>query len=446
MKRWSILATLLAAVVGCGDGPHPTAVLTSAHFTLYAYGDAPATDTTLDWLEADYRDTRAYLGFPENHVEYHLFPTASESGSACYPGSADPITGCARGSTVYTNLALDHHELLHAYMAGVGRPPPLFREGVAQGVSCSPAPPSAEPPLPPWRTTVTLPAADQPDVYAAGLAMFVYLVNTYGVDRFVAYYGAAHDTSSPDLFQQEFEAFWGTSLDTVWDEMQVPQRPGGAIYALCPCTQPPLPLDGTPVDPAAIDTSVLPLPASERGPYLFAASATSPLRLMKCAQDLPPYHVAGPPNRPEGMTVARLLPEPYYIALDPSASLAAQRGNFVAPTCTAAQPVTIPASYLGTAEVLVVRAAGDPADSEWYARFAPTDTRSVRVKAPVTSTLTLELCTSCDAAASPCVTLASGDPEVTLTLSGPELVVHVRAAGQAPDVVAPATFVFLDPP
>ena len=446
MRRSWVLGALLVAAAGCGDDPHPATVLTSPHFTLYGYGDAPATAMTLAWLEADYRDARAYLNFPDGHIDYHLFPTAKESGGACYPGSADPITACARGPSVYTNLALDHHELLHAYMSSVGVPPPLLREGVAQGLSCSPAPPSTVPPLTPWRTTVTLPSAEQPDLYAAGLAMFVYLVRTYGIERFVAYYGSAHDTQSPDVFAQEFEAFWGTSLDTAWEEMQVSQRPNGAINAVCSCTQPALPLDGAPIDLSAIDTSVLPLPGMDRGPYLFAAEvAASALLLTKCAQDFPPYHVASVPDKPQSVTVARLLPERYYLGVDPSASLAAQRGDFLAPTCAGAVPVAIPAGYRGTADVLIVRAQDDPLDSDWYARFAPADPRNVLVKAPVTSTLTLELCPSCSATGAACTPLANGDPDVTLNVSGPELVVHIRSAGQTPGAVAPATLVFLDP-
>ncbi len=450
MKRLAAPGALLVFVAGCGGGgPHPATVLTSPHFTLYAYGDAPASEATLDWLEGDYRDARAFLKFPETHIGYHLFPTAAASGEACYPGSSDPITACARGPgnpSVYTNLPIDHHELLHAYMFGIGVPPPILREGIAQGVSCSPAGPSVMPPLPDWRTTATLSATEQPDVYAAGLALFVYLTRTHGIDRFVEYYGSARDTRSADVFRQEFEAFWDISLDTAWQEMQAPARPGGAIFAVCPCTQPPVPLDGAPIDPATIDTSALPLPDGDRGPYMFVSAVTSgTLRLTKCAHDFPPYQMAQVPDKPDAITLARLLPEPYYIDLGPGASLAAKRGDFVAPTCDGAVPVTVPPGYRGTADVVIVRAQDDPLESEWYARFAPADARRIRVKAPALSTIALDVCSSCDANGSGCMPLASGEPDLTLNVPGPEFVVHLRYGGQLPGVVAPATVIFLDP-
>src|SRR4051812_11087467 len=376
MQRLSVLGALLAATVGCDDSPHPTAELHSAHFNLFAYDGAPATETTLAWLEADYRDARAYLNFPEGHVDYHLYPTAAGSGAVCDPNSAEPIPACAIGSSLFTYLALDHHELLHAYMSRVGRPPALLREGIAQGLLCSPAPPSVAGPLPGWSTVAPLPSANQPDVYAAGQALFVYLVNSYGIDRFVAYYGAAGDTQDADVFRDDFESFWGTSLDTVWQEMQVSNRPGGALFPICSCAQPELPVDGTAIDLTTIDTSVLPLPDADRGPFLFAAEVSrGALALMKCAQDFPALQVASVQDKPTGIALARLLPERYYLSVDPTDALTARRGHLIAPTCDAAVPAAVAAGYRGTAEVLIVRAQDDPLEGDWYARFAPADAR-----------------------------------------------------------------------
>lgn len=440
MRRFAALGPLLLAVVGCRDDRHPTAVLTSTHFTLYLYGDASADETTLKWLEADYRDARAYLKFPEGHIDYHLFPSATESGNAC--NRADGIGACAYGSSVYTDVALHHHELLHAYMSRVGAPVPLLQEGIAEGLFCAPR--WTTPPLPAWRTTVTLPMR-HPDLYSSGMALFVYLVRAYGIDRFVAYYASAHDTRDPEVFRREFEAFWGISLDTTWEDMQVPARPGGGIFAVCSCTQPTLPLDGEPVDLTATDTSTLALPDADRGPYLFRAEAAlPPVQLSKCAPDAAPYQLVGGTTKVQGTTIARLLPEPYYIAVRPTDSLAAQRGAFVASTCAATVPVTVPAGYTGTVDIALVRAEGDPLESDWYVRLALADARTVQVKTPRLQG-SIEICGSCDTSGPDCATLAAGEPDLTLNPPGGELVLHIRHAGQPTGTLARTTLVLLDP-
>jgi hypothetical protein len=416
--------------------------LTSEHFRVFSHPDAPATEAMLSALEVDYRDLHAFLVFPEGRIDYHYLSSA-EAAASCDPGAASAITGCARGRTIVTDRALDHHELIHAYLAPIGTPPPLFREGVAQGIACGPAAPSAKGPLSPWRTTVVLRAAHQSEVYDAGLMLFVYLVKTFGIERFVGYYAEARDTSDPEVFRQQYEAFWGISLDDTWRDMQLSERPQGAVSAICSCSQSPLSLDGVAVDGAALDTFVVPLPDADPGPYLFdAAASAGSARLAKCAQDSADAPIATAGGGTPAIVAARLLPERYYFGVTPGSSLSARRADFLASTCAAADPIPIPAGYQGRVDVVTVRAPDDPLQGEWFAHFTFLDSgHTLRISEPPLTSISVEMCPGCDATGTACTIVPSGGGGVTSSVPGAEFVLHLRTAGLTPGAFAPVSLV-----
>ncbi len=449
MRRLACVGALAVFLSGCGDNEDAYfAILTSQHFRVHVYPGVVPRDNLLDTLEVNFRDIRAFLKFPETLVDYYLYPSVELAAKHCFPTEANPLpVPCSKGASVYSNVAPDQHELIHAYMYGVGKaPPPLLQEGVAEGVSCPGR--YVNPLVPPWRDVVGARALGTSAVYHAGVALFVYLVRNFGVDPFVEYFGRARDTQDPDLFQADFESFWGISLDTAWIEMLRSRSVDDRINPICPCTQPvTLPLDGSQIDTRSLDTMTVPLPDEHPGPYLFSTEHSS--RLANCAQDVLSFDLAGQPNRRRAITTARLLPERHYISAGLGTSVTAQRGDFVARTCAEAMPIAVPTGYSGALDMLVAGESGDVSPGDWFARFVFDDgPRTVLVSPSVLSTQTLRICSSCEAAGDACVPIALNQGDVTVTV-GPEMVLRATYSIPFRDANKPTvrgTTVFVSPP
>jgi hypothetical protein len=428
MLIWRLLCfgALVCVALGCRDDKIPYVVLTTTHFRIHVHPDVGAPDDrALERLEGDYRDARTFLKFPDAIIDYYFFPSAESAGAACFPGRAAPPSACAKGSSVYSWLFPDHHELIHAYLSAVGSPPPLLREGVAQGIYCGSR--SVTGAVPPWQSVVDLAAYDQPSVYDAGLYFFVYLVRMYGIDRFVSYYAQAPFTLDAGAFQSNFESFWGISLDSTWQNMQLSrvrtsQSAAGPAYAICPCTQPvTLPLDGRTIGLNTLDTNALPFPDADIGPYFFSAmTATTTLR--NCEQDdlRLTFNQAG-------IAVAKLLPERHYFEVSPQNSIIGQKGMFVAMSCVEAQAAPIPSGYVGPVNMLVPETSDATSPVDWWSHFMLTDgPRTIRVHAPSLGSQTLDVCSACpgNEGTGACTSIVSGGGDVTINAPGPDVILH----------------------
>ena len=98
--------------------------------------------------------------------------------------------GCARGRSVSSTVGLDTYTLVHAYLAGVGDPPPILIEGVAVVVSCEADYYATPKPTQTWAelATVTFGASDTVTVYATGAWLVGYLLDAFGPQPFLTLY------------------------------------------------------------------------------------------------------------------------------------------------------------------------------------------------------------------------------------------------------------------
>jgi hypothetical protein len=435
VKQVLAIGILLVASFGCGDDlPRYEAVLRSKHFRLFGHAGTHPTAGMLDWLEAHYQATRAFLKFPDHVIDYHLFGSTELVRSACAGFPA-----CTAEGKVYATFVPHEHELIHAYLAPFGHRPPLLEEGVADGLRCTGGPVIGG--WPSWEVVAALPAAHQISVYDAGLALFGFLTRRFGVDAFVDYYKRARPTSDPDVFRQDFETYWALPLDQAWTEMQRSRNGTGGVWPVCPCTdRTTLPVDGGALDLGALKTLVVPLPDTDPGPYLFRAETGVSLR--NCSEDYLGYDIAWLTQKPAGVTVARLLPERHYLFVDPRANVTAGKGGFLAATCEAAEPVPIPRDYAGDVSMLETRRRDEPPVSEWWSRFTLDGPRTIRIRPPPTSSDRLTICSTCDADGASCAAVPMQEGELTLEMPGPEVVLHATFA-LLPDTYRSAGFEIL---
>jgi hypothetical protein len=415
---------LLAAIIGCGDDlPGHDTVLGSEHFRLFAYGGARVSAADLQWLENHYSSSRAFLKFQDHLVEYHLFSSIEEVEKICTIGGS-VFPACAKGTKVYAARVPYEHELIHAYMAPLGRAPPLLEEGVADGVSCEGGPIVGG--WPSWQVVAALPAANQDAVYRAGVALFGFLTRRFGIDAFVEYYGMARPTLDPEIFRLDFEAHWQMPLDEAWQEMQVTRNGTGGLWPICPCTdEKTLPLDGSAIDLGSLTTRVLPIVGSTDERYLFAAHTGVSLR--NCRRDYLSYEIASLPERPASITAARLLPESHFLHFDPRATVTARTGGFLAESCEKAEPITIPPGYAGNVSILETRRRDEPTISEWWSRLKLDAPRTLRVRPPETPSDRLVVCSTCDDSAG-CTPVTREGGELTVAAPGPEVILRATFA------------------
>jgi hypothetical protein len=215
----------LLAGAGCGSAANdalaaprgPWVTSHSAHVTVHARPDDEfACPTQVDEVEADLEAIWDYFELPTSErssVEWYRFRDAADwaakSSGVC---SDDEASGCERGGVLFAPLAEFEHELVHAALSGMGSPPPLFSEGVAVALTCSPregelAAVSADG----WAELLDT------STNQYGAELVVRLLQEYGPTRFRELYAALARDATPDVVATRFEQIYGVSLDDVWE-------------------------------------------------------------------------------------------------------------------------------------------------------------------------------------------------------------------------------------
>lgn len=235
-----LLCAALLSLAACGDEPAFKKLFTTEHFAYYVEeGATPPCEGTGQWLERYYRTNAEFLGvtLPAGEtIDYYLVRdahTLSELG--CPTGSA----GCVHGTTIRTMALVSAHEIVHANAFLLGRPPPIFVEGLAEVLNCTPgaATDSLTDASAPIEALVETGAfVDYRDAIGYGLysasASFVrYLIDRFGASRFLSLYAHARDTGSRGEIDAMFQAAMGESLDGAFADWRA--RPPSFSSDLC---------------------------------------------------------------------------------------------------------------------------------------------------------------------------------------------------------------------
>lgn len=220
----------LVGVVGCHDRDLPGQIGASEHFRYHARPDDDAACVgLLPLLEEHAQTVGTALGVQIPIVDYYKFDGLDDFGSNSRCGA---VAACAPGTSVESPGAFDRHELVHAYLAPLGRPPWLLVEGTAVTLACQryPRPEGS------WRDLYQV-QRTSPALYGAGGWLVGHLLKTYPAERFVGLYAAVPGSASADELAEIFAEIYGADLDEAWS---------AAIAAadaplVCPweCTRPP---------------------------------------------------------------------------------------------------------------------------------------------------------------------------------------------------------------
>jgi hypothetical protein len=342
----------------------------SAHFRLFVTSDADVPpglegDKALTALETNWADMATLLPLGDGKIEYHWVASSEAASLACESAKAG---GCELEGPIIVAPTLPHqHELIHAYMELITHAPPplpLLTEGVAGAIGCGQGSGAVLTDPIRWQDLVALPALSPEfarDGYPEGAVLVRYLIRTRGIGAFVSYYAQAPKVRDPALFADNFQRFWGVSLDDAWSAMRT-VGPGVSVYdnALCPCSLPPLTLDQPPADDPAT------------APYWTIPDAMG----KTIALEAPPGHVfhdfdcLGNAFDGHGGGVAGLVQlgtVPSYV-LAPLAS--ATTGNFISDTCAGAELFAVPADPAGLG--LDIQADRSSLSSGWaYLQIQP---------------------------------------------------------------------------
>ncbi|HXU03298.1 MAG TPA: hypothetical protein VN903_20170 [Polyangia bacterium] len=231
----------LAVIACCGSaactGPElPDHLSRSEHVRYFSRGnDVSVCPALLDEMEEHGRVISDALGTAQTMVTYYKFRDRSdfEKNAGCPEGSA----GCALNATTRTPLALDRHELIHAYLAPYGLPPPLLGEGAAVALSCEHYPR----PTGSWRDAYAADTLSRAR-YSGGGWLAGYLLHEYAKSRFLDLYGSVQVNATADQFAKVFAEIYEMPLDTVWtNATSGPQQPR---YCPWECSRPAVPADG----------------------------------------------------------------------------------------------------------------------------------------------------------------------------------------------------------
>jgi hypothetical protein len=214
----------------------------SDHFRYHSRsGEVAACERVTEQLERHFATVREYLGFPwpaRSKVDYYKFRDQNdyERESAC-PESG---SSCVRDGVVLTASVLQHHELIHAYLARVGLPPAFFTEGVAVALACR-HPFRIDPR--PWRDVVAVPFGNT-RAFLEGPWFVAYLLRRYGPEPFLMLYASLPTDASAERIAATFATVYEVSLDSAWEDAERAGK-GVACLFLWECAGPPLTTDGT---------------------------------------------------------------------------------------------------------------------------------------------------------------------------------------------------------
>jgi hypothetical protein len=221
--------------------------LTSAHFTYHARAGEALCPDLMERLEANLAAVASMLGINTDrvHVDYYKYRDIEDlhANGSCPRG----WHSCANGPKIHTGvLQASQHELVHAYVGGLGTPSNVYQEGLAEIFDCS-AMAGPSPPTVSWQDVADVasrPASPTPQgigttaYYSAATFLVRRTIDRFGMEAFMRFYDAGSlNRATVEQFGAEYQAAFGVSIDAVWDDLASPPTSFGWPY-LCPCGAP----------------------------------------------------------------------------------------------------------------------------------------------------------------------------------------------------------------
>ena len=343
---------LLAVTLSCACRELPGVFVgESTHFRLYVSSGVEVPpglegEKALTALETNWTDTATLLPLDARRsvgkIEYR-WVVPGDLSSACEPG----VGGCELEGPIVVALELPfQHELNHAYMELItgtnAHPVPLLTEGIASAIGCGQGFGARLDDPTRWQELIAGNPRDEGfarDGYPQGALLVRYLIRTRGIDAFIAYYEQAPKVRTPALFADNFQRFWGMSIDAVWSAMKT-MDPGESLgdTSLCPCSLPSPPLD----QPLADDPATTPywtIPDARGKTIALQAGPSHIIRNFDCLGQ----RFDGPGASPVALVRLGAGVRGYVLAPLAGATV----GDFISDTCEGAEPFAVPSDLMG---------------------------------------------------------------------------------------------------
>jgi hypothetical protein len=198
-------------------------VWASSHFRYAARASDPAVcPAIVDQLENHLATITNYLGlsWTGGVIGYYKFLDLADyhSNSGCPDGTDGFATDIPDVRSIWT---MQPHELVHIYTQHLGHPPALFEEGIAEALS--PEGRTFQAPSQSWREILAIPPKDgvqAPIQYSAGGWFVTYLLQKFGPEALMGFYGAAARNRGVSAVAESFQEVYGFSLDDIWSQAQ----------------------------------------------------------------------------------------------------------------------------------------------------------------------------------------------------------------------------------
>ncbi len=426
------------ALVACSTAPEPETfsdevVFESEHFRLHAHaGDTNACSSSTSDLEAHFSALRDLLGFAwpsGQRIEYRLYSSQSDFEQHAPCSGVLHTDACARDNRVYTTRPVHEHELIHAYLAGVGHPPSYMVEGIADLLSCD-YPPWTAPRAEEARTRLSTidwqslaqwaPASDRNgDDYQLSAELVRTLLDRFGVQAVLAYYANAPATSNASAVNADFESAFKSGMADLLQQALAENRPDGACLHPYQCAQGPLADSASEALPEScgLTTRYRTLLLAETGFTSVSISAEKqrlPQAFIRsCDGQASPRNDDGQYGR--SAVVAALLPSGRYFVGLPGAPVAFNLSRKDTPSAWLANDCAsaLAAPYAFGSQALNVDV---PMDGSTY--YIALSTSSADVFVDTDRALPLALCRSCDDDPATCQSVPVAPEALSVNLQG----------------------------
>jgi hypothetical protein len=195
----------------------------SEHFRYAAWSDdSTVCDGVAGMLETHFSLVHAYLDLDrplvDRPIRYLKLRDQADldRNSGCPPSAV----ACAGDHGIASARTLDGHELIHAYLRPLGRPPAMLEEGIAEALA--PQGRMFVAPREDWRQVLAAPAVEPgvpaPIAYWAGGWFVAYLLRVHGPRPFLTFYAGVAPDAAPEEVALQFQAAYGVSLDDTWKQ------------------------------------------------------------------------------------------------------------------------------------------------------------------------------------------------------------------------------------
>lgn len=240
---WSMAVAGL--LVGCLEvPPMPPVAEETTHFRYRVGEGLPLCPAAIEWTEHHYETVAPWFGVelpPGERFDYSYLHQ-EEIDETCGLGAS----GCAMEGYAFASRPFHGHELVHLYAHLLGRPPALFREGIAEVLGAG----WTDDRHPMQRSTRVLelleeePFRAHPDMHeayrlAAGFVRF--LIERHGRRPFLDLYATLPWGASAQTIDQAFEGLFGETAGQVVERWLAarPATPAQVAIHLAECASAP---------------------------------------------------------------------------------------------------------------------------------------------------------------------------------------------------------------